>query len=79
MMEQHGNINGSVHAVSSMNGQVGGGSSLDGSVQSANASRNYEGLINKPSIEGVELVGNKLYSDLNLNYLTNIEIENILT
>lgn len=39
---------------------------------------NYNELRNKPRIEGVELKDNKTFEDLNLNALTNIEIEHIL-
>lgn len=39
----------------------------------------YTQLINKPKIEGITLVGNKLFPDLNLNTITNSELENILT
>lgn len=39
---------------------------------------NYESLVNKPQIEGVTLIGNKSFSDLSLNALTNIEIEELL-
>lgn len=39
----------------------------------------YDALQNKPSIEGVELIGNKSFEDLNLQVLTNTELENMLT
>lgn len=35
----------------------------------------YNDLDNKPLIEGVTLVGNKDYEELNLNHITNTEIE----
>lgn len=34
----------------------------------------YEELINKPSIEHIELVGNKSFSDLGLETMSNMEI-----
>lgn len=40
---------------------------------------NYNFLSNKPSIEGVTLQNNKTLSDLNLNSLTNREIDDILS
>ena len=40
--------------------------------------KNYNDLNNKPMIEGVELVGNKTYEELNLSSLTNTEIEELL-
>lgn len=39
----------------------------------------YDVLTDKPQIEGVTLEGNKTYSQLNLNRLTNLEIESLLT
>jgi hypothetical protein len=42
-------------------------------------SRDYALLENKPSIEGVPLVGNKTFPQLNMKSLTNSEIENLLT
>lgn len=38
----------------------------------------YGGLDDKPSIEGVTLEGDKSYEDLNLQSITNAELENIL-
>lgn len=40
---------------------------------------NYNDLTNKPQIEGVTLTGNKTYEDLNLERLTNSDIEAALT
>jgi hypothetical protein len=39
----------------------------------------YNDLRNKPSIEGVELIGDKSFEELNLQRLTNTELENMLT
>ena len=41
-------------------------------------SSDYEDLSNKPSIEDVVLMGNKSFSDLGLEALTNEEIEALL-
>lgn len=38
----------------------------------------YEALDNKPSIEGVELIGDKTFEDLSLQGITNSELENML-
>ena len=38
----------------------------------------YTDLENKPSINEVELVDNKQLEDLNINRLTNLEIEDII-
>lgn len=40
--------------------------------------QDYEGLSNKPQIEGVTLVGDKSFSDLHFDALTNMEIEELL-
>lgn len=37
----------------------------------------YEDLTDKPSIEGVTLIGNKTFPDLNLNVLSNSDIQDI--
>lgn len=39
----------------------------------------YNDLRNKPRIEGVELIGDKTFEELNLQSLTNTELENMLT
>jgi len=40
---------------------------------------NYNNLTNKPSIEGVTLEGNKTFEELNLENITNSELESMLT
>ena len=39
----------------------------------------YENLLHKPSIEDVTLIGNKTFPELNLDALTNMEIEILLS
>lgn len=39
----------------------------------------YNDMVNKPAIEGVTLEGDKTYDDLNLQGITNTEIEDMLT
>lgn len=39
----------------------------------------YNDLTDKPSIEGVTLIGDKTHEDLNLQRITNTEIEDLLT
>lgn len=41
--------------------------------------RNYNDLTNKPRIEGVTLEGDKSFDELNLNAITNSEIEDLLS
>ena len=50
--------------------QSGGGGGSGGTT-------NYNDLINKPQIEGVELSGDKTFPNLNLKVLTNSEIQDI--
>jgi hypothetical protein len=40
--------------------------------------KDYEQLLNKPSIEGEVLIGNKTFEDLHMHVLTNLEIETLL-
>ena len=40
--------------------------------------KNYNRLINKPSIEGVTLEGNKTFEELNLRPVTNAELAALL-
>lgn len=42
-------------------------------------STDYATLNNKPSVEGVTLVGNKTFPQLGLESITNTELENLLT
>lgn len=45
---------------------------------SAGGTNDYNDLINKPQINGVELVGNKTPEDLDILPLTNAEIDELL-
>ena len=38
----------------------------------------YSKLVNKPQVEGVELINNRTFKDLGLSSLTNSELENLL-
>ena len=58
-------------------GTIGSKRQLTGDLSKSNVVLDYNRLINKPEIEGVTLIGNKTFSDLGLNGLTNFEIENI--
>lgn len=52
----------------------GGGSGGGGS-----GTNDYNELIHKPQINGTTLIGNKTWPELDLNYLTNLELEALLT
>jgi hypothetical protein len=45
---------------------------------SGEGTKDYEKLINKPRIEGEELIGDKSFEDLHMHVLTNLEIETLL-
>ncbi len=49
----------------------------EGSPESG-GTNDYNELINKPQIEGVTLIGDKTYEELNLQRITNSELEDIL-
>lgn len=63
-----------------LGGRLSGGGKMSGAVgiPKATVVKNYEQLINKPKINGVELIGDKSFPDLGLESLSNIEIENLL-
>lgn len=64
-------ITGTVH-VNNPSPKVTGSMKVNGA--GAGGTTDYEKLRNKPSIEHVELVGNKDFSDLGLEKLDNMEI-----
>lgn len=63
--------------------EVGSGSTTiiyqRGSGGGSSGTNNYNDLINKPMIEGITLTGNKTYEELNLQRVTNSEIEALTT
>ena len=42
------------------------------------ATSNYKKLVNKPQIEGVELIDNKTFEDLGLSEISNIQVDELL-
>lgn len=66
-----GNLSGSLRTYGDITGNLGIPRQVD--------QNDYEGLNNLPQIEGVTLIGNKSFEDLNLHALTNAEIEALLT
>ena len=49
-----------------------------GRIVEINGTTNYEKLSNKPRIEGIELVGNLCFPQLNLSRITETELEDML-
>ena len=56
----------------------GGGLSADIEKPETVYEKDYEGLINRPHINGVELIGNKSFEELGDQELTNMEILSLL-
>ena len=48
------------------------------SVEQGGGTRDYNRLVNKPQINGVELVGNKSFEDLGEQTITNVELQSII-
>ena len=71
-------MNGTMNGIQSMSGHIDGDGSLNGRAGATSVIADYNRLTNKPRIEGCELVGNKTYGQLNLNFLTNMELEELL-
>lgn len=67
-----------------LNGEISSGGNFEGTIVGAKGPKGdpgttvYSELTDKPQIEGVTLVGNKSFEDLNLNKITNSEMENML-
>ena len=59
----------------SLAGQLATTGAIRGTLQPGSGTNDYERLINKPSINEVELIRDKSFSDLGLNALTNMELE----
>ncbi len=66
-----------IRASASLSDNVKAGASLGQTVLTSGTS-DYEKLRNKPRIEGVELVGDLSFPQLNMSRLTNSEIEALL-
>ena len=70
-----------IQKTGSLSGTLSGRGSLNGSLtipSSVSGTKDYEKLINKPSIESVELIGNKDFSDLGLTALDADDLLEIL-
>ena len=78
LIEAKASIDSGVNANASIKSDVGVDVGIGRAVE-INGTTNYERLSNKPRIEGVELVGNLLFSQLNLSSITDEELEDMLT
>lgn len=75
-----GSITGTLTSSGNISGNIKNTDKLTGILNpiTAQTIRDYNQLNNKPLINEVELKNNKSLEDLNVNKLTNIEIENII-
>jgi len=77
-----GTISGSLSATGTLTGNLSSPLALSGGLtipKEIKRSNNYEELQNLPQIEGVTLIGNKSFAQLNMSRITNSELEDLLT
>lgn len=77
-----GTISGSLSATGTLTGNLSSPLALSGGLtipKEIKQSNNYEELQNLPQIEGVTLIGNKSFAQLNMSRITNSELEDLLT
>lgn len=69
-------LTGRVSASSTIHGTLTGNTPISGSISKARSivEKDYEKLENKPSINEVELIGNKNLEDLNVTEFTRLDI-----
>ena len=75
-IEQKGKLQGRASPAVNINGNVQGEKSLSGKANGA-TSNDYEKLVNLPSIEDIELKGNKSFEELGLEECSNLEIDSL--
>ena len=78
-IEQKVSLTGTATQEASLNARINSNISLSGNASGSNRSgtSNYEQLSNLPSIEAVQLIGDKSFEDLGLEECSNIEIDNL--
>lgn len=77
-----GTIVGSLSATGTLSGNISSPSALSGGLtlpKVIKRSNDYEELQNLPQIEGITLIGNKSFAQLNMARITNTELEELLT
>lgn len=78
----NGILSGSLSQTNTLNGEVNSTTTLQGDLsvpRSIPGTNDYERMINKPSIESVELIGNKTFEDLGLESIDNAKLMELLT
>ena len=78
-IERKASLSGTATQKASLNASINSNISLSGNASGSNRSgtSNYEQLSNLPSIEAVQLIGDKSFEDLGLEECSNIEIDNL--
>ena len=76
-VEYHGTINGSISSEASISGSVSNRRSVTGTAGVSTGTNDYEKLLNLPSIESVQLKGNKTFEELGMSECDNIDIDNL--
>lgn len=73
-------LQGSIKKEASLQGQIQEDASIQGHLNysSYELNRDYNRLVNQPSIEGVTLIDDKTFEELGALSLTNTEIENLI-
>lgn len=67
-------------SVATMSGSLNADTAMSGSLKMAERvyENDYEKLVSKPKINGVELIGNQSFDDLGMSELTALDVFNIL-
>ena len=78
-IEQKASLLGTATQEASLNASINSNVSLSGNASGSNRSgtSNYEQLSNLPSIEAVQLIGDKSFEDLGLEECSNLEIDSL--
>lgn len=76
-IEQQGSLSGRVSPEAAISGNVSGSKTMTGRASVSAGTNDYEKLLNIPSIESVQLKGNKTFEDLGLAECSNLDIDNL--
>ena len=76
-IEQQGNLSGRASPEATMSGNVSGRKTITGKASVSSGTNDYEKLLNLPSIESVQLKGNKTFEELGMSECDNIDIDNL--
>ena len=71
-------LSGSISGEENLRGSLSPEGSLSGQISNDIVHKDYEELVNKPSIEGVTLRGNKTFEDFGYTAITSQEIDEII-